>query len=242
MPSVLLVTDDCVLGRGLADVLGEYTNGIEFSGCVPLQGSMDAIQQMAPTIVLIDMNGSVALPAISDLRKSCPDCHICLWVRQMPDELAYQALRLGIRGILRRTLPAEDLISCLSRLSHNEVWFEERLMGGFFTNQVIRLTRRESQLVALLAQGMKNKEIAYTLSLSEGTVKVYLSRLFEKLSVKDRFELALYGLRHLTSGGAVQDTYSASEIQTPSTTPVGVGTRAVAEMTAFRYPALHASR
>jgi DNA-binding NarL/FixJ family response regulator len=145
------------------------------------------------------MTGSVPLSAIADLRKSSPECHICLWARQISDELAYQAMTLGVRGILRRALPVSDLLTCLGKLARNEVWFEERLMGGFFSNHVVRLTRRESQLVALLAQGMKNKEIAYALSLSEGTVKVYLSRLFEKLSVKDRFELALYGLRNLNT-------------------------------------------
>jgi DNA-binding CsgD family transcriptional regulator len=62
---------------------------------------------------------------------------------------------------------------------------------------MVALTKRESQLVALLSQGLKNKEIASTLQISEGTVKVYLSRLFQKVGVKDRFELALYGLRNL---------------------------------------------
>jgi DNA-binding CsgD family transcriptional regulator len=58
------------------------------------------------------------------------------------------------------------------------------------------LTGREIQLIRLLALGLKNKEIAATLSITEGTVKVYLSRLFQKLGVKDRFELALYGMKH----------------------------------------------
>jgi DNA-binding CsgD family transcriptional regulator len=62
---------------------------------------------------------------------------------------------------------------------------------------MVALTKRESQLVSLLSQGLKNKEIATTLTISEGTVKVYLSRLFQKVGVKDRFELALYGLRNL---------------------------------------------
>ena len=62
------------------------------------------------------------------------------------------------------------------------------------------LTQREGQLVSLLSQGLKNKEIATTLMISEGTVKVYLSRLFQKVGVKDRFELALFGLKNLTTG------------------------------------------
>src|SRR6185503_15843601 len=64
----------------------------------------------------------------------------------------------------------------------------------------VALTQREGQLVSLLSQGLKNKEIAVTLMIGEGTVKVYLSRLFRKVGVKDRFELALFGLKNLTTG------------------------------------------
>jgi DNA-binding CsgD family transcriptional regulator len=71
------------------------------------------------------------------------------------------------------------------------------MMGNFIRAKTINLTLREGQLVTLLAQGMKNKEIATALYLSEGTVKVYLSRLFQKTGAKDRFELALHGVKNL---------------------------------------------
>ena len=74
------------------------------------------------------------------------------------------------------------------------------------------LTRREGQLVTLLSQGLKNKEITTALGISEGTVKVCLSRLFQKLGVKDRFELALYGLKNLTPGGGSLESASAGKI------------------------------
>ena len=77
------------------------------------------------------------------------------------------------------------------------------------------LTRREGQLVTLLSQGLKNKEIATALSISEGTVKVYLSRLFQKLGVKDRFELALYGLKNLTPGTPSADTQDSLSARKP---------------------------
>jgi DNA-binding CsgD family transcriptional regulator len=64
----------------------------------------------------------------------------------------------------------------------------------------VSLTRREGQLVGLIAQGLKNKELAYALGITEGTVKVYLSRIFKKLGVNDRFELALYALKNVVSG------------------------------------------
>jgi DNA-binding NarL/FixJ family response regulator len=200
--SVLVLTDDSVLASGLAQVVNA-TNDLHLAGqCSNPEALTGTIGRTSPHIVLVDMTIGTPLPLLAEIRKSFPDCRICLWARQVPDELAYQAMTIGVRGILRRTLPVADVLTCLRKLSRDEVWFEERLMAGFFSKRPVRLTRRESQLVTLLAQGMKNKEIAYALTLSEGTVKVYLSRLFEKLSVKDRFELALYGLRHLSADSA----------------------------------------
>src|SRR5450759_2395324 len=77
---------------------------------------------------------------------------------------------------------------------------EKALTDSFLCARRVALTQREGQLVSLLSQGLKNKEIATTLMISEGTVKVYLSRLFQKVGVKDRFELALFGLKNLTTG------------------------------------------
>ncbi|MBZ5604352.1 MAG: LuxR C-terminal-related transcriptional regulator, partial [Acidobacteriia bacterium] len=79
----------------------------------------------------------------------------------------------------------------------------------------IPLTRRQSQLVRLLAEGLKNKEIATLMTLSESTVKVYISRLFEKVGAKDRFELALFALRNLQGreAGKPQDGFAGHELR-----------------------------
>jgi DNA-binding NarL/FixJ family response regulator len=127
---------------------------------------------------------------------------IVLWVNAISTELAYQAMGLGIRGILRKTLPLDMQVKCLRKVQSGELWFEKALtdIDSFLCARRIALTQREGQLVSLLSQGLKNKEIATTLMISEGTVKVYLSRRFQKVEVKDRFELALFGLKNLTTG------------------------------------------
>jgi DNA-binding NarL/FixJ family response regulator len=121
-------------------------------------------------------------------------------VNSISTELAFQAMGLGVRGILRKTLPTELQVKCLQKVRAGELWFEKALTDSFLCARRVALTQREGQLVSLLSQGLKNKEIATTLMISEGTVKVYLSRLFQKVGVKDRFELALFGLKNLTTG------------------------------------------
>jgi DNA-binding NarL/FixJ family response regulator len=145
----------------------------------------------------------VTLGILTQVTRAMPGCPIVLWVREIAPELAHQAIQLGVRGILRKTLSPELLIKCLTNVCAGEMWLDKALTANMLTSRMVPLTRREGQLVVLLSQGLKNKEIGAALSISEGTVKVYLSRLFQKVGAKDRFELALYGLRNFRNmGGA----------------------------------------
>jgi DNA-binding NarL/FixJ family response regulator len=199
---ILVYSDDHILSQGAAYLL-QTAEDLQLAYICPDSSQLiKELRTRQPHVLLLDISPDINLALISDVRKAVPDCRVILWGRDVPHELSYQAMAMGIRGVLDRTLPAADLISCIRKVASNDVWFDEALTSGFFCNRVTKLTRRESQLVTLLARGMKNKEIAYLLSLSEGTVKVYLSRLFEKVGVKDRFELALYGLRNFSSLGS----------------------------------------
>lgn len=160
-----------------------------------------AVAASDPDLVLIDIDDEMSLDRLFDLkRKISPRSNIILWVHSITPELAYQTMRLGVRGILRKTLGADAIIKCLQKVAQGECWFEEALAASFLKLETVRLTPRESQLIGLVSRGLKNKEIAEALSIAEPTVKVYLSRLFRKVGAKDRFELALYGLRNMIGG------------------------------------------
>jgi len=198
MDRVLLFSDEPVLARGFAAVLASAPGFEHAAVCQSPSDLMErALSDERPDVLLIDLTPDVTFGLLTQLRRELPQCRIVLWVRTISTELAYQAMELGIRGILRKTLPAELLVKCLAKVAEGELWFDKGLTASFLSAKMVTLTKRESQLVSLLSQGLKNKEIAATLSISEGTVKVYLSRLFQKVGVKDRFELALYGLRNL---------------------------------------------
>lgn len=202
MARVMLLADEPVLARGFAAVLASAPGFEHAAVCQsPSELLKRALSEERPDVLLIDLTPDVTFGLLTQLRRELPQCRIVLWVRTISTELAYQAMELGIRGILRKTLSADLLIKCLAKVSEGELWFDKGLTASFLSARMVTLTKRESQLVSLLSQGLKNKEIASTLSISEGTVKVYLSRLFQKVGVKDRFELALYGLRNLQNMG-----------------------------------------
>ncbi|HXJ40860.1 MAG TPA: response regulator transcription factor [Bryobacteraceae bacterium] len=205
MATVLLCTAEPVLAEGLSKVFEsrqpQPDQDLQMVGwCAgpdPLRAEME---KHRPDLLLADLTAAVNFSVLSSLHELAGETKIILWVHDISTELALQSMSLGIRGILRKSLPLESLYRCLLRVHEGELWFEKALTDSLMTARRYSLTRREGQLVALLSQGLKNKEIATALSISEGTVKVYLSRLFQKLGVKDRFELALYGLKNLSSG------------------------------------------
>ena len=197
MASLLLCTDEPILAEGLIRILSGAEDLKLVSWCASLENLRGEIEAHKPELLLVDLTSDVNFSVLSSLHQIAREARIVLWVHAISTELALQAMSLGIRGILRKTLPVETLIRCLTRVNEGELWFEKALTDSIMTARRYSLTRREGQLVTLLSQGMKNKEIATALNISEGTVKVYLSRLFQKLGVKDRFELALYGLKNL---------------------------------------------
>jgi DNA-binding NarL/FixJ family response regulator len=200
MTRILLYSDEPVLSRGLESVLRQVEGFDLLPSCTTVACLMEQLASGDPDLVLMDLTAEVSFAVLSDMKHALTRTKIVLWVNTISTELAFQAMGLGVRGILRKTLPTELQVKCLQKVHAGELWFEKALTDSFLCARRVALTQREGQLVSLLSQGLKNKEIATMLTISEGTVKVYLSRLFQKVGVKDRFELALFGLKNLTTG------------------------------------------
>lgn len=218
MPRVLLCTDEPILAEGLRAILSGVPDFELCAFCSKVEDLRNDLGVHKPDILLLDLKAEVNFSLISSLHEDELDTKIILWAHSIQTELALQAMSVGVRGVLRRTLAVETLVRCLTRVHDGELWFEKTLTDSIMSARRFRLTPREGQLVSLLSQGLKNKEVATALGISEGSVKVYLSRLFQKLGVKDRFELALYGLKNLAPGAGAMDGMSGRKVpvlQTP---------------------------
>ena len=200
MTRILLYSDEPILAKGLESVLRQVEGFDLLPTCGTVASLIEQLSQGAPDLVLMDLTPEITFAVLSEMKHAMISSKIVLWVNSISTELAFQAMGLGVRGILRKTLPTDLQVKCLLKVQAGELWFEKALTDSFLCARRVALTQREGQLVSLLSQGLKNKEIATTLMISEGTVKVYLSRLFQKVGVKDRFELALFGLKNLTTG------------------------------------------
>jgi len=158
----------------------------------------DTLRSLAierPSVAVYGLAGETDLNAVRDLLHASPGTSIVLWARGISTEIAHQAVNMGVRGFLSTHSPAERFRECVEVAARGELWMEQSLTMSMLNSRPVHLSKRQSQLVQLLVQGLKNKEIAAALGISEGTVKAYLTTLFEKVGARDRFELALFGLR-----------------------------------------------
>ncbi len=199
---VLLFSDEPQLVAGAAGLLS--TTG-EFDVVVAppdLAELLPAVRRNLPDLIVIDVTPVTTLNLLSLLHEATPAAHLVLWARSFSAEVRARRQELGIAGFLNRTLSNPEFIDSLRRIANGEAMAHAEA-PGYSTN--VRLTPRESQLLSVLAQGLKNKEIASCLSITENTVRIYLSRLYQKVGARDRYELALFAWKNANCGQAEWD-------------------------------------
>jgi two-component system nitrate/nitrite response regulator NarP len=144
-----------------------------------------------PSLILVDATNGIEFPVLEEVRSRAPGCSIILWTDSLPLNLVFRTLEFGVRGVVERNSRPEQLVDALRRVSEGEmqIGFPTSTPGGPPKKQV-SVTPREREIIDLLRQGMRNKQIATEMGITEGTVKIYLFRLFHKLGVRNRFDLA----------------------------------------------------
>jgi len=199
---VILYTDDNVLALGTAAVFAALPYLKLLKADPDLSGLVPLVEQLQPEVILLDLAPEMTMGLVAALRQSAPDARLILWGRSFSDELRYQALEMGVAGFLHRSLSTEEFAQAILDIARGEDFVATPKPAHSTT---VALTPRESQLVSLLVQGLKNKEIASCIGISEGTVRIYLSKLFAKIGARDRFELAVFGLKNSFCGHASWD-------------------------------------
>src|SRR5579863_6519916 len=146
--------------------------------------------------------------AVADLLRQNPGLRLVVVTPEPNEELTLELLRRGACGIVSREVEPELMVDCLRKVSKGEAWLDSRgiqwVLDAYRTQGTragspktkVQLTHKESLIVSCVTQGMKNKEIAVRVGTTEQVVKNYLRKVYDKLGVADRLELALYCLNH----------------------------------------------
>ena len=181
-------------------IVGEASNGNE---CVRL------LDKLKPDILLLDlrMPDKDGLAVLEDLNFDELPTRVIVLTAAEDDRDIICAMRSGARGVVLKQSATDLLVKSIHRVHGGEIWLDNRMtaevMKAFAksSNSASRhekplLSDREKEIVQLVAQGYRNKEIGEKLFISEQTVKNHLHNIFDKLGVSDRLELALYAVHH----------------------------------------------
>jgi two-component system nitrate/nitrite response regulator NarL len=203
---ILVYSDEGVLATGAANLLSSLESFDAAVAEPELSSLIPQVERTLPDLILLGLNSEMTLGFLSALRNAAPDARIILWDRQFSEELVDQARELGAIWFLQRGRSREQFIDNVSKIASGVEPIPQSAPEG---STRVALTPREAQLITLLVQGLRNKEMGACLGITEGTVRIYLTKLFIKVGARDRFELAVFGLKNLNCGHAFWDGQNA---------------------------------
>ena len=153
-----------------------------------------------PDLLIIDkgFGAHAVLEWVRELRAGERPPFIIVWGVSMTEAEALRFLQAGASGIVRKGADLRTIMSCVTAVAAGRNWMEDTVFReSMRTDRYARseLTPREQQVLELVEQGFKNKEIAQELGIRPGTVKIHLKHIFEKTGVRGRYGLALSGMR-----------------------------------------------
>jgi DNA-binding NarL/FixJ family response regulator len=193
--------------EGLRSVL-EASEDMRFlGGAQTLVNGLGLLERYFPAIMLVDraFGAKPVLEWIASAKAHYPQTRMVLWATVISDVECFRAFQAGSRGILKKTVPIPVMLDCLRTVARDQIWTESFYGASESRLSLPRpraLTRREHEIIALVARGLKNREIAERLAIATGTVKIHIMHIFEKTGIRDRFELAMYGLKNMPAAPA----------------------------------------
>ncbi len=209
---IVIADDHPILRDGLRRVLS-LEDDLEVVGeAADGRQVLDMIHELQPDVLLLDlrMPNMDGLTALQNMQNSHAGTKVIVLTASEDKNEFVQAMKLGCAGIVLKQTPSELIVKSIRKVYGGEIWLDSHTTAAVMrqfaapgevavgaaskTRERSPLSQREREIVALVAQGYKNKEMAEKMFISEQTVKNHLHNIFDKLGVSDRLELALYAI------------------------------------------------
>jgi DNA-binding NarL/FixJ family response regulator len=210
-PTIRLIVADtqAIFRVGIRKVLALEDDVRVVSQAENLGQTLAAVQKFPADILLFESRLTPnPAEAASEVMKKAPDIRIIVITGDIDEMTTVDYLRRGVRGIINRAISPDLLVRCMRKVHEGEMWLDNQgvswVIEAYKSQATMltsprpknRLTDKEMLIVSCVAQGMKNKDIAAEIGTTEQVVKNYLRRVYDKLGVSDRLELALYCVHH----------------------------------------------
>jgi DNA-binding NarL/FixJ family response regulator len=174
------------------DIVARCVNGVE---------AVEAVRRYQPDVLVLDirMPGGGGIEALRSLQREKLPTRAVIFTAGLDEGEVVEAMRLGVRGVVLKSMPSQMLLRCLRKVHAGEQWLERRSAGRALERLLQReagakeaaavLTARETEIVRMVATGLRNREIAASLIITEGTVKAHLHHIYQKLEMDSRVDL-----------------------------------------------------
>jgi DNA-binding NarL/FixJ family response regulator len=202
-PKQVLVADDHpVVLSGLHALLGTAPEFQVVALCSTGREALEKIRTFEPELAVLDvrMPDLTGVEIVEILDKEGLGTRVVLLSASLTDAQITRAVNAGAWGIVLKDTAVEELLDCLSNVAAGRRWLPQDIVGALEREAARRgdqdeygrsLTSREQEIAALVAEGLSNKEIARKAGISEGTVKLHLHNIYQKLGVSNRTALAM---------------------------------------------------
>src|SRR5271165_5254065 len=221
---IILADSEAIFRVGMAKIFAAENDLEVVAQTESLPQTLNAVST-TPTDVILFETGLSPTPAeaVSEIaRRALPEAKLVLVTQRAGEEETVDYLRRGVQGILTRAISPDLLVRCVRKVAAGETWLDKQSVNwviqayrtqalqGTAPRQQLRLSEKEMLIISGVTQGLKNKDIAREVGTTEQVVKNYLRKIYDKLQVLDRLELALYSMNHRLLEGYVPEPVRAT--------------------------------
>ena len=206
---ILLVDDHEIVRLGLKALLSRYPHFEVIAEARTAQEAIEQTLRLEPDIVVMDIRlpGRNGIEATRDIVEASPATKVIMLTSHADDDVLFDAISAGASGYVLKQIGSDDLIRALETVGRGESMLDPALTQKVFQHvresarraedeYFAALTEQEHTILALITEGLTNREIAERVFLSEKTVRNYVSSILSKLALSSRAEAAAYAVRH----------------------------------------------
>ncbi len=233
---IIIADSEAIFRAGMSKIFAHEPDMEVIAQTDSLAQALTMVAETEADVVLFEAGLSLTpAEAVTEvMRRALPGAKVILVTQRSSEHETVDYLRRGVRGILTRSVSPELLVRCVRKVSAGETWLDNQgvnwVIDAYRTQaqtgsgkQGLRFSEKEMLIISGVTQGLKNKDIAVQVGTTEQVVKNYLRKIYDKLGVADRLELALYSMHR-----KLLDNYTPQPIERRSAGPLAMSANAAA--------------
>ncbi len=231
---IIIADSEAIFRAGMSKIFTQEPELEVVAQTDSLAQTLATVSETEAEVVLFEAGLSLTpAEAVSEvMRRALPPARVILVSQRSSEHETVDYLRRGVRGILTRSVSPELLVRCVRKVSAGETWLDNQGVNWIIDayrsqaalgsgKQALRFSEKEMLIISGVTQGLKNKDIAVQVGTTEQVVKNYLRKIYDKLGVADRLELALYSMHR-----KLLDTYTPQPIERRSPSSIAIAANA----------------